>query len=79
MGGTEIGDALDWVFRNRIRGMPTAVIVLTDGDVRSCCCTLESDANFFLFSLSLLFLFLNFVLNARFGNQNWLFVPLAKW
>ncbi|KLO07314.1 hypothetical protein SCHPADRAFT_654222 [Schizopora paradoxa] len=33
MGGTEIGGALDWAYRNRIRETRTAVIVLTDGEV----------------------------------------------
>ncbi len=46
MLGTEIGGALDWVFKNRLRGMPTAVIVLTDGEVRSCYYTLQSDTDF---------------------------------
>ena len=31
MGGTEIGSALDWVFRHRMGNKPTAVFVLTDG------------------------------------------------
>ncbi|EMD34616.1 hypothetical protein CERSUDRAFT_125208 [Gelatoporia subvermispora B] len=33
MGGTEIEDALSFVFSQRMRTIPTAVIVLTDGDV----------------------------------------------
>ncbi|KLO09260.1 hypothetical protein SCHPADRAFT_916702 [Schizopora paradoxa] len=33
MGGTEIGSALDWVSSHRLPNKPTAVIVLTDGEV----------------------------------------------
>jgi len=35
MGGTRIGEALDWVFLNRVPNKPTAVFVLTDGEVCS--------------------------------------------
>lgn len=34
MGGTEIGNALEWTFSNRTRDKPTAVFMLTDGQVR---------------------------------------------